>query len=293
MKSQSDPGQRTGYQVTMDNGNGMPSCGCHAWMLTLLPCKHIFAVIQHTEFSWEDLPPEYLSSPYFNVDSHVIGIPIPIPSEALEEEEVENDSFDGATHFGDSDGDDASQLIDLPSAKRGPKSLKALAVQCREKLSLLQNATYLCQSEDAFIVLDSNLKEALSAFNSSLYRDSGLCTEAEHIKKKKAVKRPATQKDVESKKIKMEENMKERKKKSKRGNKRLPLKLQKTEPLCSERVIIEGQEAVPNTIQEDIAGTLLFVSFLIMFINKLLKPIKLKISRILFTYIVYEWKKSF
>lgn len=105
-----------------------------------------------------------------------------------------------AQHTGDSDGDDASQLIDLPSAKRGPKSLKALAVQCREKLSLLQNATYLCQSEDAFIVLDSNLKEALSAFNSSLYRDSGLCTEAEHIKKKKAVKRPATQKDVESKK---------------------------------------------------------------------------------------------
>lgn len=94
VKSQSDPGQRTGYQVTMDNGNGMPSCGCHAWMWTLLPCKHIFAVIQHTEFSWEDLPPEYLSSPYFNVDSHVIGIPIPIPSEALEEEEVENDSFD-------------------------------------------------------------------------------------------------------------------------------------------------------------------------------------------------------
>lgn len=175
VESQSDPGQRTGYQVTMDNGNGMPSCGCHAWMWTLLPCKHIFAVIQHTEFSWEDLPPEYLSSPYFNVDSHVIGIPIPIPSEALEEEEVENDSFDGATHFGDSDGDDASQLIDLPSAKRGPKSLKALAVRCREKLSLLQNATYLCQSEDAFIVLDSNLKEALGAFNSSLYRDSGLC----------------------------------------------------------------------------------------------------------------------
>lgn len=257
VKSQSDPGQRTGYQVTMDNGNGMPSCGCHAWMWTLLPCKHIFAVIQHTEFSWEDLPPEYLSSPYFNIDSHVIGIPVPIPSEALEEEEVENESFDGATHFGDSDGDDASQLIDLPSAKRGPKSLKALAVQCREKLSLLQNATYLCQSEDAFIVLDSNLKEALSAFNSSLYRDSGLCTEAEHIKKKKAVKRPVTQKDVESKKIKMEENMKEnmkeRKKKSKRGKKRLPLKLQKKEPICSERVIIEGHEAVPNTIQEDIA----------------------------------------
>lgn len=59
---------------------------------------------------------------------------------------VENDSFD-ATHFRDSDGDDASQLIDLPTAKRGPMSLKALAVQCREKLSLLQNATYLCQSE--------------------------------------------------------------------------------------------------------------------------------------------------
>lgn len=86
----------------------------------------------------------------------------------------------------------------------------------------------------------------------------------------------------------MKENMKERKKKSKRGNKRLPLKLQKTEPICSERVIIEGHEVVPSTIQQDIAGTLLFVSFLIMFINKLLKLVKLKTSRILFTYVVYE-----
>lgn len=63
----------------------------------------------------------------------MIGIPIPIPSEALEEEEVKNDSVD-ASHSCDSDGDDASQLIDFPSAKRGPKSLKVLAVQCREKL---------------------------------------------------------------------------------------------------------------------------------------------------------------
>lgn len=50
-------------------------------------------------------------TPYFNIDSHVIGIPIPIPPEALEEEEVKNDSFD-TTHFCDSH--DALQLIDLP-----------------------------------------------------------------------------------------------------------------------------------------------------------------------------------
>lgn len=59
-----------------------------------------------------------------------------------------------------------------------------MAVQCREKLSLLQNATYLCQSKDAFIALDFHLKEALSAFDSSLYIDSGLCKEAVHNNKK-------------------------------------------------------------------------------------------------------------
>lgn len=174
MKSQSDPGQRTGYQVIMDNGNGMPSCECHAWMWTLLPCKHIFAVIKHTESSWEDLPLQYLSSPYFNIDSHVIGIPI--PSETLEED-GENSNMNGNHFCLDANVEDVSNFMDLPSARKSPKSLKALAIQCREKLSLLQNATYLCQSEGAFRALDCQLEDALSAFKSSLYMDSGLFKE--------------------------------------------------------------------------------------------------------------------
>ncbi|XP_055997908.1 uncharacterized protein LOC130047289 [Ostrea edulis] len=53
----------------------------------------------------------------------------------------------------DANVEDVSNFMD-PSARKSPKSLKALAIQCREKLSLLQNATYLCQSEGAFRALD-------------------------------------------------------------------------------------------------------------------------------------------
>lgn len=91
-----------------------------------------------------------------------------------------------------------------------------MAVQWREKLSLLQNATYLCQSEDAFIALDFHLKEALSAFDSSLYIDSGLCKEAVQ-KNKKGCKQH--KKTTQSKRIIIEENMKWKKRSQKEEDK--------------------------------------------------------------------------
>lgn len=35
------------------------TCECRYQMKTELPCKHIFALLQHTHVVWEDLPHEY------------------------------------------------------------------------------------------------------------------------------------------------------------------------------------------------------------------------------------------
>ena len=52
VKSQTDPGQKGGYKVSVDIEYRMPSCECHSWVWNLHPCKHIFAVKNSTNASW-------------------------------------------------------------------------------------------------------------------------------------------------------------------------------------------------------------------------------------------------
>lgn len=83
-------------------------------------------------------------------------------------------------------------LVELPSAKKGPKSLKSSAIECREKLSLLQNATQLCQIHDALLEVNVKLNDAFSYINENLYKDSGICTETTEEKKQKKKQKPHT-----------------------------------------------------------------------------------------------------
>ncbi|CAC5392155.1 unnamed protein product [Mytilus coruscus] len=52
-----------------------PKCECHSWQWNLLPCKHMFAIMQHyQETTWETLSEEYRLSPFFNLDRATIVI---------------------------------------------------------------------------------------------------------------------------------------------------------------------------------------------------------------------------
>lgn len=50
-------------------------------MWILLPCKHIFAMIKHSEVSLDDMPLVYRFPPYFNMDTGDITIPAAVPAE--------------------------------------------------------------------------------------------------------------------------------------------------------------------------------------------------------------------
>ena len=49
------------YTVDMNS----VTCTCPDWMKNEMPCKHFFAVVQHTNFSWEELPYAYRNHPLF------------------------------------------------------------------------------------------------------------------------------------------------------------------------------------------------------------------------------------
>ena len=46
-----------------------PSCTCKDWIQYKIPCKHFFAVFEHSEqWKWESLPKHYLESPHITAD---------------------------------------------------------------------------------------------------------------------------------------------------------------------------------------------------------------------------------
>lgn len=100
IKSVSDSRKKVEYNVLLDNGHGMPSCGCHAWTWTLLPCKHIFAVIngRFPGVTWKNIPWSYSNSPFFTLDFDVVSIPVSgfvsNEDDLCDEEDVEDDITD-------------------------------------------------------------------------------------------------------------------------------------------------------------------------------------------------------
>ncbi|KAL5015206.1 hypothetical protein ScPMuIL_009476 [Solemya velum] len=185
VKSQSD--NKKIFNVVLDNGKGMPSCECHDWNWTLMPCKHICAVLQSPDVTWDKVARPYMDSPFFTLDMEVVNIPV----SGLRVEIGE-----------DLDGD--KEMKELPSPKHGPGAIKIAAIQCREKLSLIQNATYLCQNEETLKELNKQLEAASLFINSHLYLEDGLCLEVANKTKHTVSKQQVSQstKDIRSIKTK-------------------------------------------------------------------------------------------
>ncbi|KAL5014150.1 hypothetical protein ScPMuIL_008420 [Solemya velum] len=181
VKSQSD--NKKIFNVILDNGKGIPSCECHDWNWTLMPCKHICAVLQSPDVTWDKVARPYMDSPFFTLDMEVVNIPV----SGLRVEIGE-----------DLDGD--KEMKELPSPKHGPGAIKIAAIQCREKLSLIQNATYLCQNEETLKELNKQLEAASLFINSHLYLEDGLCLEIANKTKHTVSKQQVSQstKDIRS-----------------------------------------------------------------------------------------------
>lgn len=143
-------------------------------------------------------------------------------------------------------------------AKKTPRSkLKILAIKCRESLSIIQNATYLCQEESTLEHLSVLLNEASSYMNNMLHKEEGLIPEPP--KKRKVVEEPKLG-------TKSEKCLKLRKRKANRSirygkttSKTIKLEdLKKDQEELEDTIIIDGHSTVPQSILECIGGTVFF-----------------------------------
>lgn len=155
-------------------------------------------------------------------------------------------------------------------AKKTPRSkLKILAIKCRESLSIIQNATYLCQEESTLEHLSVLLNEASSYVNNMLHKEEGLIPEPP--KKRKVVEEPKSAKKPKLG-TKSEKCLKLRKRKANRSirygkttSKTIKLEdLKKDQEELEDTIIIDGHSTVPQSILECIGG---------IFLPKIKKPI--------------------
>ena len=187
-----EPGQGgETYTVKLVDRNGMPSCGCHSWLWTHLPCKHMFALMHNIpSVSWEAMPEQYRSSPFFNLDLDLLGtmgslsLSAPEDSEAFMQippRELEDTAEEGP--------EVEYRYMHLNSSRHKPSGLKAAALQCRERLKIIQDATYLCQDVASLQHLSGMLDVCTTFIQGHLDWDAGLAKEIVP-KAKKLSKKP-------------------------------------------------------------------------------------------------------
>ena len=244
------------YTVLLNDGKGSPSCECRSWRWTLLPCKHIFAVLSKSKLTWEDFPYQYRKSPFFNLDTEVITFPHALCDVNYVNAEEDIKSGNEPKPVESSKQACSETPYDsLPSAKKGPKSLKGLAISCREKLSIINNATYLCNKEEALTKLSSLQDEAVNFINANLYTEGSLLQEEKSETRRKRKLVLESKSDISLTPYKERKCLRLKKKK-----KYLHLSTNNVNTPKNEDVIIEDVVDFPlKAIQE--TGTIIYFKF--------------------------------
>ena len=122
--------------VSLGTDCDFPKCECFEWKRTMLPCKHMLAVLETREdLNWESLSPLYRNSPFLSLDIYVIA------DKRGSDKSFDNDCFD--IHIDNSD----VKLQDIPK-KVYPKISKAS--NWRDLLQQL-GGLFLCIYENEFM----------------------------------------------------------------------------------------------------------------------------------------------
>ena len=141
------------YNVRLGSDDQMPSCGCEDWRRYHWPCKHFCAVFQLTSCGWNELGSCYRDSPFFAIDEGVLR------------------TQPGSQLLSQGPSDDSTALTAAVESVSQPisddsQSVERCAMQCRETMRQMTDATYLC-------VAQQPLQQLLSTLYSKHWSESG------------------------------------------------------------------------------------------------------------------------
>ena len=143
----------------------MPKCTCTDFTRTGLPCKHFFAVFEHSQdWKWDALPERYRENPHVSLDNAIV---------------FGNADYD---EFSISEGQTDPQQPMVPQPKVQPRmatesQLMHEAMKCRETMKEITSLTYNVVDLNALQELGSSLKalkDKFSSFQPTDEKENGL-----------------------------------------------------------------------------------------------------------------------
>ena len=149
------------YNVRLGSDDDMPSCGCEDWRRYHWPCKHFCAIFQLTSYGWNELGGCYRDSPFFTIDDGVLRAQ---PGSLQVSHGLTEDSTPPTA-----DIESVTQPISDDS-----QSVERCAMECRQTMRQLTDATYLCVEQKPLQQLLSTLQDALVSIRPNLPADAEL-----------------------------------------------------------------------------------------------------------------------
>ena len=180
------------YLVSIGLNEDFPHCDCVSWRRHMWPCKHMCALLLHGMTSWGEWSVDYISSPFFNLDSevlegnHVVETFNYRDNYLLSQPPPTDSNLNSAGNMVDILPDDFDKSM-LPSSSNS--SLHSTATKCRDLLHQLRGHTFLVDNEDVLKNLEEKLGEMLECLDKYVPKnDDGLALEKDDKVKTKVVK---------------------------------------------------------------------------------------------------------
>ena len=144
----------------------IPSCQCHDWHRSHMPCKHLMAVVM--EYGWEQLDKAYTENPFFVLDASVIQQ----ENIVTQDNELCGESHEPSTLLKEVSGEEHEE--ESPQSVRQTRNQSTNKSMLLADLKQLQEMVYLCTDESLMNDLRKRIKEMSSAISTNLPKSGGL-----------------------------------------------------------------------------------------------------------------------
>ena len=179
------------YRVFLGNQaeKEIPSCNCMAFARSHLPCKHMVAIFNHTQYDWESLPDFYKNHPLFCVDDTCVQLPAVqhLDKNSAEIQEDNQPSIDAQPSV-----DAQPPIKDQPPINAQPpideeRNVASMAKRLREVLNNIVTLSYCATSADVLCEAKVAAEGIYSTMLSTIPKSGGFVEERETNPKKPGV----------------------------------------------------------------------------------------------------------
>ena len=160
------------YKVEIANELSLPTCECREFQKSHLPCKHFAALLRMQLVSWTQFPENYTENPLFTIDVDCV-------------------EWNDATVTDGKAVEEGQCLTEASDIRR--MTMNDPAVECREILTQIMNASYLVESPATLHEVNNKLRSIYQDILNSCPSSGGLLTRK---KKHRGTKRSYRRKKI-------------------------------------------------------------------------------------------------